>query len=108
MPSLYTKISKFRSRSWIVLVLGPFRIFNILATYYSIYSLQISTIAFFTAFTHYITVGKGIYSLAIYRYAPNTNKVNIKLFRPVVLLKALNAIYRTISLLIPSSLITII
>ena len=64
--------------------------------------------AFFTAFARYITVGKGISSLAIYRYAPNTNKVNIKLFRPAVLLKALNTIYRVISLLILSSLMTII
>ena len=64
--------------------------------------------AFFTAFTRYITVGKGISSLAIYRYAPNTNKVNTRLFRLVVSLKALNTIYRTISLLILGSLTIII
>ena len=64
--------------------------------------------AFFTAFTRYITIGKGISSSAIHRYAPNTNKVGTRPFRPVVLLRALNTIYRAISLLIPSSLMTII
>ena len=79
-----------------------------LATYRSTYSLQISTIAFFTIFARYITVGKGISSLAIYRYTPNTNKIGTRLFRLAVLLKALNAIYRAISLLILGSLTTII
>ena len=88
--------------------MGLFRIFNALVTYYSAYSLQISTIAFFTAFARYITVGKGAFSLAIYRYVPNTNKINIRLFRLVVLLKALNAIYRVTFLLILGSLIAII
>ena len=53
-------------------------------------------------------MGKGISSLAIYRYAPNTNKISTRLFRPVVLLKALNTIYRAISLLILGSLTAII
>ena len=74
----------------------------------SIYSLQISAIAFFTAFVRYVTVGKGVSNLAIYRYAPNTNKVGTRLFRLAVLLKALNTIYKAISLLILGSLITII
>ena len=56
--------------------------------------------AFFTAFTRYITVGEGISSLAIYKYAPNTNKVGTRPFRLAVLLKALNTIYKTTSLLI--------
>ena len=64
--------------------------------------------AFFTTFVRYITVGKGISSLAIYRYASNTNKVNTKLFRLAVLLKVLNAIYKAASLLILGSSITII
>ena len=55
-----------------------------------------------------MTINKDISSLAIYRYALNTNKVGTKLFRPVVLLKALNAIYKTASLSILNSLITII
>ena len=67
-----------------------------------------STMAFFTVFVRYITVGEGISSLAIYRYALNTNKVNIRLFRLAVLLKALNTIYKTTSLLSLGSLITII
>ena len=77
-------------------------------TYYSVYSLRISIIAFFTAFIYYITIGKGVSSLAIYRYAPNTNKVDIKLFKLAALLKALNAIYRVASLSILGSSITII
>ena len=53
-------------------------------------------------------MGKGVSSLAIYGYTLNTNKVNTRLFRLIVLLKALNIIYKTISLLIPSSSTTII
>ena len=64
--------------------------------------------AFFTTFTRCITVGEGVSSLAIYRYAPNTSKVNTRLFGLAVLLKALNVIYKAISLLILSSLTTII
>ena len=64
--------------------------------------------AFFTAFVCCVTIGKGASSLAIYRYALDTNKVNTRLFRLVVLLKALNTICRTISPLILSSLIIII
>ena len=52
--------------------------FNALATYYSAYSLQISTIAFFTTFTRYVTIDEGVSSSAIYGYAPNTNKVGTK------------------------------
>jgi hypothetical protein len=64
--------------------------------------------AFFTAFVCCVTIGEGIFSLAIYRYALNTNKVGTRLFRPVVLLKALNAIYRAASLSIPGSLMIMI
>ena len=88
--------------------MGPFYIFNILVTCRSIYSLQIFAIAFFTAFVRYVTVGKGVSNLAIYRYAPNTNKVGTRLFRLVVLLKALNAICKTIFLLILGSSTAII
>ena len=63
---------------------------------------------FFTAFAYCVTVGKGISNLAIYGYAPNTNKVGTRLSGLAVLLKALNTIYRAISLLIPGSLMTII
>ena len=77
-------------------------------TYHSIYSLRISAIAFFTAFICCITVGKGISNLAICGYALNTNKVDTRLFRLAVLLKALNTIYRATSLSILGSLITII
>ena len=77
-------------------------------TYHSAHSLRISAIAFFTAFARCITVGEGASNLAIHRYAPNTNKVGTKPFRLVVLLKALNTIYRTTSLLILGSSTTII
>ena len=64
--------------------------------------------AFFTAFARCVTVGEGAFSSAIYRYMPNTNKVGTRPSRLVVLLKALNAIYRAASLLILGSLTTII
>ena len=64
--------------------------------------------AFFTAFIRCITIGKGMSNSAIYRYMLNTNKVGIRLFRLAVSLKALNTIYKAISLLISDSLIIII
>ena len=64
--------------------------------------------AFFTAFVCCITVSKGISSLALRGYILNTSKVDTRLFRLVVLLKALNTIYRAISLSILGSLTTII
>ena len=64
--------------------------------------------AFFTAFTRYITVGEGVSSLAIHGYALNTNKVGTRPSKLAVLLRALNAIYRATSLSIPGSLMTII
>ena len=64
--------------------------------------------AFFTAFARYVTVGEGVSSSAIYRYALNTSKVGTKPSRLAVLLRALNTIYKAVSLLILSSSITII
>ena len=64
--------------------------------------------AFFTAFTRYMTVGEGISNSAIYRYVLDINKVGTRLFRLAVSLKALNAIYRVTSLSILGSLMTII
>ena len=64
--------------------------------------------AFFTAFTRCVTVGEGTSNSAIHGYTPNISKVGTRLFRPVVLLKALNAIYKATSLLIPGSSMTII
>ena len=64
--------------------------------------------AFFTAFAYYITVGKGVSSLAIRGYAPNISKVGTRLSGLAVLLKALNTIYKATSLLILGSSTTII
>ena len=64
--------------------------------------------AFFTIFAHCVTVGKGISSLAIYRYALNTNKVGTRPSGLAILLKALNTIYRATSLLILGSLMAMI
>ena len=64
--------------------------------------------AFFTTFAHYITVSKGVSSLTIYGYTPNTNKIGTRPFKLAVSLKALNTIYRVISLSIPGSLTAII
>ena len=55
-----------------------------------------------------MTINKGVSNLAICGYILNTNKVNTKLSRLVVLLRALNTIYRAISLLILGSLMIII
>ena len=55
-----------------------------------------------------MTVGEGVFSLAIYGYAPNINKVGTRLSGLVVLLKALNVIYKTASLSISGSLTTMI
>ena len=76
---------------------------NALATYRSARSLRISAMAFFTAFAHYVTVGEGASSLVIRRYAPKTSKVGTKPSRLAVLLRALNAIYRAVSLSILGS-----
>ena len=64
--------------------------------------------AFFTTFTRCVTVGEGISSLAIYRYALNTSKVGTRPSGLAVSLKALNAIYRAISLSILGSSTAII
>ena len=55
-----------------------------------------------------MTVSEGISSSAICGYMPNTNKVGTRLSKLAVLLRALNAIYRVISLLILGNLTTII
>ena len=64
--------------------------------------------AFFTTFACYVTVGKGTSSSAIHGYTLNISKVGTRPFRLVVLLKALNAIYKATSLLILGSSTTII
>ena len=64
--------------------------------------------AVFITFTRCMTIGKSISNLAIYGYVLNTNRVGTRLFRLVVLLKALNIIYRATSLLILGSLMAII
>jgi hypothetical protein len=66
-------------------------------------SLQISAIAFFTAFARYVTVSEGASSSVIRGYAPNTSKVGTRPSGLAVSLRALNAICRAASLLILSS-----
>jgi predicted cation transporter len=79
-----------------------------LVIYCFVYSLWISIIVFFTIFAYYIIIGEGISSSVIRRYTPNINKINTRLSRLIVLLKALNTICRTISLSILGNLIIII
>jgi hypothetical protein len=55
-----------------------------------------------------MTISKGISSSVIRRYTPNTSKVGTRLSRLVVLLRALNTIYKTIFLSIPGSSTTMI
>lgn len=81
---------------------------NALTTYCFIHSLQISAIAFFTTFACYVTVSEGTSSSIICRYILNTSKVSTKLFKLAVSLRALNAIYKAISLLILGSSTTMI
>ena len=64
--------------------------------------------AFFTTFTHCVTIGEGASSSVIYRYALNTSKVGTRPSRLVVSLRALNAICRATSLSILGSSTTII
>ena len=55
-----------------------------------------------------MTIGKSAFNSVIYGYTLNISKIGIKPFRLVVLLKALNAIYKATSLLILGSSTTII
>jgi hypothetical protein len=82
--------------------------FNVSATCRSVHSLQISAIAFFTVFIHCMTVDKGVSSSVICGYTLNTNKVDTRPSGPAVSLRALNAIYRAVSLLILGSSTTMI
>jgi hypothetical protein len=91
-----------------VSVLGLFCMFNVSATCRSVHSLQISAIAFFTAFVYCVTVDKDTSSSVICRYVLNTSKVDTRLSGPAVSLKALNIICRAVSLSIPDSSMTII
>jgi hypothetical protein len=91
-PSLYTKTGEFGSRLWTAFVLGLLRMFNALATCCSARSLQISTIAFFTAFVYCVTNSNGASNSTICRYVLNTSSIRTSPSRPVVLLIALNAI----------------
>ena len=82
------------------LVRSPFRILRALAIYRLARSFYISTIAFLIAAARYITKGDGASDLTIRGQAPKTRSVGTRPPRPAVLLIALKAIYRAISLLI--------
>jgi hypothetical protein len=91
-----------------VFVLGPFRIFNVSATYRFIRNLRISAIAFFIIFARYMTIGDSTSSSVIRGYTLNTSRISTRLSRLVILLRALNAICRAISLSIPGNSTTMI
>jgi hypothetical protein len=55
-----------------------------------------------------MTISEGASSSVIRRYTPNTSKIGTRLSRLVISLRALNTIYRTISLSILGSSIIII
>jgi hypothetical protein len=74
----------------------------------STHSLWISTMAFLIAFTHCVNDGDSASNSTIYRYTPNTSSVRTSLLGPIVLVRALNAICRAMSLSILGSLMTII
>jgi hypothetical protein len=59
-PSCQIIISELSIRSWISVVLGPFRVFKVLLTCCLAYSFWISDIAFFRAVERYVIVGNGV------------------------------------------------
>jgi hypothetical protein len=64
--------------------------------------------AFLIIAARYVTIGEGVLNSTICGYTPNTRSVGTRPSRPAVLLIALNAIYRAMSLLILGSSIAII
>ena len=73
-------------------VYSLFYILRVSVIYYSAYSFQISTIAFFIAAARYITKSDGISNLTIQGQALKTKSIKIRPFRPAILLIALKAI----------------
>ena len=67
---------------------------------YLAYSFQISTITFLIATARCITKGDGVSNLTIQGQAPKTKNIEIRPFKLAILLIALKAICRAISLLI--------
>jgi hypothetical protein len=55
-----------------------------------------------------MTISEGASNSVIRKYAPNTSKISTRLSRLIVLLRALNTIYRIIFLSIPGNSITMI
>ena len=90
------------------LVCGPFCILRALVICCLAYSFQISTIAFLIAAACCVTEGNGASNLTIWGQALKTRSVGTRPFGLAVLLIALKAIYRAISLLILGILVVMI
>ena len=91
-----------------VLVCSLFRILKALAICCSAYNFYISTIAFLIAAARYITKGDGASDLTIQGQAPKTKSIETRPPKLAMLLIALKAIYRAISLLISGISVIII
>jgi hypothetical protein len=102
-PSLHTRTSEFRGRSWISLVRGPLRVHRASVTCRLARILRISAIALLIAAARCITIGAGGSDLAMRGYTPKTSRVGTSPLGLAVSLRALKAICSTISLLIPGS-----
>ena len=89
-------------------VCGPFCILRVLAICYLAYSFYISTITFLIAVARYITEGNSVSNLTIWGQALKIKSIETRPSRPAVLLIALKAICRAISLLISGILVVII
>ena len=90
------------------LVCGPFCILRALAICHLACSFWISIIAFLMAAARYITKGNGASDLTIQGQALKTRSVGTRPSGPAMLLMALKAIYRAISLLISGISVIII
>ena len=90
------------------LIYSPFYILKALVIYYSACGFYISIIAFLMAVAHYITEGDGVSNLTIQGQALKTKSIKTRPSRPAMLLIALKAIYRAISLLISGISVIII
>jgi hypothetical protein len=100
--SRQTRISDWRNRFKVALILRPFLITKTFYTWRSACRRCISFVILRIASARYIIKGNRVKPSIILRYAPNTSNINTIPSGPAELLIALTAIYSTISVLILS------
>jgi hypothetical protein len=99
--SRQTRISDWRGRFRVVLVLRPFLIVKAFCTWRSAYKRRTFFVILRIASARYIIKGNGAKPSVILGYAPNTNNVNIISSGPAESLIVLIAICNTVFALIP-------